>query len=416
MIATVLAWAAPILASMAAALWLYFNLHPIYSRNLRHRIEPSDIGDALLPPVALVVPGRDEAEHLPDTLASICEQDYPSLRVVFVDDASTDATPRLTAELAQRYPDRLTVVRNQQDPPAGWVGKPWAIHEGIARLADVEQAGEPRATYLCFTDADIHWAPHCLRSAMAHLLAERADICGLFPRLTFGSPLEAIPQLQMVTALGLLFPFEKAMDPKIDDALIGGGFILVRRDLYEAVDGHAAVADKVLEDIELGRVLKRAGGRLTLGFGSDLQWCRMYDGWADQWEGLTKNTYAAVQHNPLFALGAVLAVIAFNILPPVYAVGGLVWLYVSAASTPVASAGDPKAWLTFFAGTTAYLGGVRVTNAVRKVLALQPWYAYTLPLGSIAAGLFLLGSAWQYHTGGNRWKGRRYKRASPVND
>jgi len=411
MLLTSLAWAAPILATMAAALWLYFNLHPRYSGNLHYRIERSDIADAELPTVALVVPGRDEAEHLPATLPELCEQAYPGLTVVFVDDASTDATPAITAELAARYPDRLEVVRNQADPPAGWVGKPWAVHRGVQRLAELEADGRPKAQYLCFTDADLHWAPDCLRSAMAHLLAERADVCGLFPRLTFGSPLEAIPQLQMVTALGLLMPFERAMDPDAhpDEAIIGGGFILVRRDLYDSVGGHEAVADKVLEDIEMGRVLKRAGGRLTIGFGADLQWCRMYDGWADQWEGLTKNSYAAVNHKPLYAAGVVLGVLAFNVLPPVYAIGGLAWVYVSALTMPDTVVGDPKAWLTFFMGSAAYLAGVRVTNAVRKLLELPAAYAFTLPIGSIFGIAFLLGSAIHHHTGGNRWKGRRYK-------
>jgi hypothetical protein len=412
MVLTVLAWAAPILATMAAALWVYVNAHPRYANNLGYRIERSDLDDALLPSVALIVPGRDEAEHLPTTLPELCEQDYPGLRVVFVDDASTDATPAITAELSARYPDRLTVVRNSADPPEGWVGKPWAIRQGLNRLAKLEaqRPGTPPAAYLCFTDADLHWAPDCLRSAMAHLLAERADVCGLFPRLTFGSPLEAIPQLQMVTALGLLMPFERAMDPDADpsEAILGGGFVLVRRDLYEAVGGHAAVADRVLEDIELGRVLKAAGGRLTIGLGDELQWCRMYDGWADQWEGLTKNSYAGVHHSPWRAAAAVAGVLACNVLPPVYAVGGLAWVYVSAWRMPESLAGDPRAWVTFVGGAAATLGGVRVTNAVRKALHLPAGYALTLPLGSLAGLAFLIGSAVHHHTGGNRWKGRRY--------
>ncbi|MEM9253455.1 MAG: glycosyltransferase family 2 protein [Planctomycetota bacterium] len=412
MIGTVLAWAAPVVATMAAAMWVYINAHPRFGNNLRHRIDPAEIDDARLPPVALIVPGRDEAEHLSTTLAELCEQDYPTLRVIFVDDASTDATPRITADLVKRYPDRLTVVRNETDPPAGWVGKPWAVQQGVDRLNELEAADGMRSHYLCFTDADLHWAPDCLRSAMAHALAEDADVTGLFPKLTFGSVVEAIPQLQMVMALCLILPFDSAMDPEVDDALIGGGFILVKRGLYESVGGHEAVADRILEDIELGRVLKRAGGRLRIGLGPELQWCRMYNGWSDMWEGLTKNAYSAMRSNPLIAGGAVIGVVLGNVLPPVYAVGGLAWVYASALGDPATPAGDSRAWVTFFAGTAAYLGGVRATNAARRTLGLPVWYAFTMPIGAAVGCLFLIGSAVYHYTGGNRWKGRRYRTAS----
>ncbi|MEO0586405.1 MAG: glycosyltransferase, partial [Planctomycetota bacterium] len=286
--------------------------------------------------------------------------------------------------------------------------KPWAIEQGLRRLRAMERGGRARVAHLCFTDADLHWSADCLRSAMAHAMAERADVTGLFPRLTFGSPIEAIPQVQMVTALGLALPFEAAMDPEVDDAILGGGFILVKRELYESIGGHEAVAGKVLEDIELGRALKRAGGRLRIGHGPALQWCRMYDGWADMWEGLTKNTYSALRHNPLAMAGVLAAAVLLCVLTPAYAVGGLAWVWVSALTEPDVVAGDARAWLTFACGATAYLGGVRITNAVRKLLSLPMWYAFTMPIGVAVGCLFLMGSAWQYYTGGNRWKGRRY--------
>ncbi|MEO0586406.1 MAG: glycosyltransferase, partial [Planctomycetota bacterium] len=118
-----IAWGAPVVAAMAAGLWLYFNIDPRYGRNLHWRIEPAEIDDAELPAVVIVVPGRNEAEHLPTSLAELCEQDYPDLLVIFVDDASTDATPAITAELKATYGERLEVVRNDVEPPAGWVGK-----------------------------------------------------------------------------------------------------------------------------------------------------------------------------------------------------------------------------------------------------------------------------------------------------
>ncbi len=409
-----LAWGFTLLLVLIACLWAYFNVAGQYKSNFRHKLGPDDASPHPppdgLPDVTIISPGRDEAEHLPRTLPRLCEQDYPRCRVIFVDDASTDATPRITADLAARYPN-LTVVRNDRDPPPGWVGKCWAIHRGYEALRALERDGQNRDTsaapdggppprsLVCFTDADIDWHPSCLRVAVRHLNEHEADVVALFPRLTFGTVSEAVVQLQLVLAVGLFVPFEKAMDPEHPETLTGGAFMLVRRSLYEAIGGHEAIKGEMVDDINLGRRLKWAGGRVRVALAGDLLWCRMYDGWADMWEGLTKNAYAGLEHSPWRVAALLPAVLVANVLPPVHAVITTAWL-AAAPSTLAATA--------WFASVLTLPLQARVLNAARRVMRLPAAYAWTLPIGSAIYAAIILASVWRYYRGGNRWKGRSY--------
>ncbi len=440
------AWFVWSAAALSAAVWAWLNI-PRYAKLLRHTLAqpgegfadgPEEAGDGGpragggagrggWPGVAILTPGRDEAEHLPTVLPELCEQDYPRHRVVFIDDASGDATPRITQAMAQRY-DNLTVVRNEQPPPPGWMGKCWAIQQGYEALVklEAESAGcelegkrisktssedspdlsaglEDRASafdWLCFTDADIHWHPLLLRRAMAYCAEHDAELLGVAPTLRFGSAAEAIVQLQLILALGLMLPYDAVVNPDSPRTLTGGAFILVKRRYYDQIGGHTAVKGEMVEDLKLGMALKAAGARHRVALAGDLQWCRMYDGPADLWEGLTKNAYAGLMHRWWLALPACGILLITNVLPPVYFITALVWLILA-----------PGGWMPATAllfSVVALLAQARALNAVRKLMDLPARYAWTTPLGSAAYLLIILASMMQYHTRGNTWKGRRY--------
>lgn len=404
------AWLSLSCAALAATAWAFISLHPKFKRNLRYRIDPVPRADDPrdddgLPPVVILVPGRNEAGHLPDTLITLCEQDYPDYRVVFIDDESTDATPTIVAGLAERYP-HLTVVRNDDPPPPGWVGKCWAIWQGYRAIESGPLSlpeAEGARQWLCFTDADIHWQPDCLRSAMRHAQDHGGDVVALFPRLRFGGAVEAIVQSQLALALGLMYPMDRAMDPDDPDTLTGGAFILTRRSLYDEIGGHEAVRGDVVEDLALGKALKAAGGRVRVGMAPDLLWCRMYEGWSDMWEGLTKNAYAGLFYRWWRAVGLTLAALVVIVFPPVYLVGAFEWL--------TEGGGAMAGWMLGFA-TVAYLLQTRAMNSLRRLLDL-PWpYAFVMPVGTAIYVAIVWASVWRYYSGGNVWKGRRYGPAS----
>ncbi|MEL7088660.1 MAG: glycosyltransferase family 2 protein, partial [Planctomycetota bacterium] len=358
--------------------------------------------------VAILTPGRDEAEHLPTVLPELCEQDVPELTVVFIDDASTDATPTITAGLTAKH-DNLIVVRNDQEPPPGWMGKCWAIHRGYEVLRKQTATQATPIEWLCFTDADIHWHPRLLRTALEHAHEHDADLLGVTPTLRFGSVGEAVVQLQLVLALGVMFPFEKAMDPDSPIALTGGAFILVRRSFYDEIGGHAAVKGEMVEDLKLGMALKAAGARHRVAMAGALQWCRMYDGPADMWEGLTKNAYAGLGHRWWAAAGLLVATGLLNVSPALIAVGsGVALMFQPDAGW--------MSWATLGLSALTVIWQARALNTARKLMDL-PWaYAWTMPIGSAAYAVILAASVLHYHTKGNAWKGRRYTAADTQTD
>ncbi|MEQ9459661.1 MAG: glycosyltransferase family A protein [Phycisphaeraceae bacterium] len=401
--ALVLWWFWVVALAGGAGVWGWLNLSRTHRATLGYVLAETEVrSDAGLPSVAIIVPGRDEAEHLPETLRGLCAQDYPDYRVVFVDDASGDGTPGITREMAGCY-EHLRVVRNEASPPAGWVGKPHAVWRGYEALVAEERRTGWRAEWVCFTDADIHWHPQCLRSAVRHGLETGADLVGLYPELWFGSWVEALVQVQLVLALGVLYPVERAMDPGHEDTLTGGAFMLVRRSHYDAIGGHRAVQGLVVEDLALGKALKANGARVRVAMASELFWCRMYEGWADQWEGLTKNAYAGIDYNPLKALGMLTGVAMFNVLPTVSL---LVWgVAVVVGSVDLSSV---YGWLPGVLAGVGAVMGARAMDAARKFCGLNGLYAWSLAAGSAVYGVIVLASIRDYYLGGNRWKGRRY--------
>ncbi|MEM6855064.1 MAG: glycosyltransferase family 2 protein [Planctomycetota bacterium] len=440
-----LPWVFGSVVTLAAMVWAYIN-YGGFGKSLRYQLPqpeedeeglPLDASDSSsssdeLPWVAIVSPGRNEAKHLPTVLPELCSQDYPNLQVVFIDDASTDETQEIAGKIQDRF-DNLMVCHNMEEPPAGWMGKCWAIQHGVnaLRYLEVVQHRQEQTSnserrppqiyavhhdefnevpsyhyeWLCFTDADIHWHPKLLRTAIAHAEEHDTDLLGVTPTLRFGSAGEAIVQLQLVLALGLMLPFEKAMDPDSPVALTGGAFILVRRKFYEQIGGHTAVKGEMVEDLKLGAALKAAGAKHRVATAGELQWCRMYDGWADMWEGLTKNAYAGLGHRWWVAAGVVLATLLLNVGPVVYALASAAWLALSPGWLPGA---------TLLVSLLTVAWQARALNAGRKLMNM-PWpYAWTLPIGSAAYAAIIIASVAQYHTKGNAWKGRRYSSADAA--
>jgi len=395
-----LAWVMLIAALLAAAVWSWINLTG-RGASLDHVLDVDDGAgiDESTTRVAVVCPGRDEARWLPETLPELCTQRGIDHRVIFVDDASSDETPGICQGLQQRF-EHLKVVRNEQDPPAGWVGKPWAVSRGVAALSEMT-GFDPH--WVCFTDADIHWHPDCLRVALAHARAHDAQLVCLLPRVDNQTVWERLALSQMALAIGVALPLDKAMDPgRPDDAIGAGAFLLVRKDCYDAIGGHGAVKGKMVEDIELTRALKRSGVRLRIAHTQTLLHCRMYEGLADLWEGLTKNAFAALEQSWLRFAGLFVGAWVCNILPPVYLAAGAAGYWVSDGMT------GHLLGIAALLGALTCVWHVRAMRAVRRVMRMPWWYLFSLPVGSAFYLWIVCASVGRHVRGRTEWKGRRY--------
>lgn len=293
-------------------------------------------------PVTVVLPVRDEADHVGACLAALRDQrGLERLRVVVVDDGSTDGT----ADVVRGVHDRRVRLVGAPPLPPGWLGKPHACAVGVAAAP---RQGDDEV--LVFVDADVRVFPDAVAAAVAVLDGTGLDLVSPWPRPLAQGPAERLVQplasWLWMTTLPLRLA-ERSGRPSL--AAANGQFLAVRRDAYERAGGHAAVRGEVLEDIALLRAVKRAGGRGGPVDGSRLAACRMYEGWSQVRDGYTKSLWASVGGRPAAGLAAAAALTAVYVVPPVAALAGsragLVGYLAGVAGRAVSGAsGGSRVW------------------------------------------------------------------------
>ncbi|WFE47243.1 glycosyltransferase family A protein [Verrucosispora sp. WMMD1129] len=265
--------------------------------------------------VAVLLPLRDEADRVTPCLrALLAQRGVPRLRVVVLDDGSVDGTAEVVRAVVADDP-RVTLLTGV-NPPPGWLGKPHACWQLATRVEDPTDA-------LVFVDADVVLEPYAVAAAVTELRAAGATLLSPYPRIVVRTAADRLVQ-PLLQWLWLTFLPLRAMErsPRPSLAAAGGQFLVVDRTGYLRAGGHAAVADKVLEDIELGRAVKRAGGRIALADGSRLASCRMYEDWPQLRDGYTKSLWASFGH-PSAAAVVLTVLLALYTAPPLVAVAAL---------------------------------------------------------------------------------------------
>ena len=230
------------------------------------------MSDSSQPEVSVIVPARNEAACLGDCLTTLVQQEGVRCEVIVVDDHSTDAT----AEIAASFPVQVITA----DPlPAGWSGKCNAAWSG-AKIA--------KGKWLLFTDADTKHAANSVASGLQEATECGAAMLSYSPKQEVHSFAERALMPVIFAELARTYRPKEVSDLKSPAAAANGQYLLIRRDVYDAVGGHAAVAGAILEDVELAKRVKRAGHRLQFRM-ADVVSVRMYRSFADMWEGWTKN-------------------------------------------------------------------------------------------------------------------------------
>jgi hypothetical protein len=334
------------------------------------------------PPVAIVVPARDEAEGIAAVITSLLTQDYPGpFRVVLVDDNSTDGT----ANIARALPgaNRLTVIIGAPRP-TGWAGKLWAVSQGVA-ATDEE--------LVLHTDADIVHQPGHLSSLVAKLEASGCDMVSEMVALRCQSFAERALIPAFVYFFQLLYPFAWVNNPLRATAAAAGGTVLIRRRALSRIGGIAAISGALIDDVALAARVKR-GGRIWLGHSQQARSVRPYPGFGDVWAMVARSAYVQLRFSPLLLLASTLGM-ALLFLVPVAGLFGAYW--------PIA-----VAILVIMAST--FIPTLRRFERPGDV----PAFLLSLTLPAIAAFYMAatIGSAVSHHRGhGVRWKNRAYTEA-----
>jgi len=338
------------------------------------------------PHVSAVVPARNEEANIAAAVESLSIQTVP-VEIIVVNDGSTDRTGEVLAELAQRIP-QLRVVTTPE-LPEGWTGKNHAVNCGI------EHAHAP---WLLLTDADVRHAPTAVENGLAVARQTGAAMVSFSPDQELPTWWEKATIPLVYCRLADEYPYERVSDPQDKMAAANGEWLLVSRVAYNAVGGHAAVKDEILEDVALARLLKRSGCRLHYARAAGLARSRMYLRFEEMVEGWTKNLFLLFGRRRGTVAGAVAGA----------ALDSLVWLLALVAIWGAWHGWPVSRWvLGLNLGIIGWRHFRYFQALKRNRYPLVCLLYYTV--GSVLFAMLMLASARKYLRGQPlRWKGREY--------
>lgn len=378
------------LAITSAAAWAYLVIgHGDFWRT-SPRLPGQIPAPERWPTVGVVVPARDEAAVLPETLPTLLGQDYPGeLAVWLVDDGSTDGTASLAQAVAEQGASRASLtVLTAPLPPPGWTGKLNALRRGVAaaEAAEVE--------LLLLTDADIAHHRSSVRRLVAMALADDRDMVSLMALLHVETGWERTLVPAFVYFFAQLYPFSRVTRPGSWTAAAAGGCILLRRAALARAGGLSRIRDALIDDVALGRLLKRSGARTWLGFTGDppeVRSVRPYPRVTDLWTMVTRTAYTQLQQSPVLLIGTITVLGLLYVVPPVAALTGL------ARRAPVPAVAGFSAW-----------AAMAITQVpLLRLYGLSPLRGLALPAVAMLYAAMTVDSARRHATGqGGAWKGR----------
>jgi hopene-associated glycosyltransferase HpnB len=381
-----------VLAVLTLGLWLYL----VFARGGfwlgRERDRGASPAPLTWPAVAVVVPARNEAECVGQSIPSLLAQDFRGpLRVILVDDNSDDATAVVARGAAARAgaAERLTVLTGQP-LPAGWTGKLWALAQGIDHVIDHVAQGEgqrqDRPTYLLLTDADIVHAPDTVAWLVAHAQANKLVLTSLMAKLRCESLAERMLVPAFIFFFEMLYPFAWVNRPQSPTAAAAGGCVLLRLDAFEQAGGIAAIRSAVIDDCALAALMKPRGP-IWLGLTERARSIRAYPGFEDIRRMVARSAYAQLQYSPLLLAATVAGLVVTYLVPPLLAVFAGGWPQV--------------------AGILAWLLMALAFQPTLRFYRVSPLWGPALPAIAAIYLLFTLDSAVQHARGrGASWKGR----------
>jgi hopene-associated glycosyltransferase HpnB len=382
---------------MVLAIWLYLVVaHGGFWRAAERNDEVlpwnGGLSNSAWPAITAIIPARDEALCVGETVASLLGQTYAGdLRVIVVDDQSRDATAQVAREAAMRLgqAERLTVLSGRA-LPGGWTGKLWAQQQGVALVN--EQPSPP--DYLLFTDADIVYGPDAVSQLVVRAQADRLVLASLMVKLHCESFAERVFIPAFIFFFQMLYPFAWANDPRRATAAAAGGCMLVRRDALRQAGGMAAIRGALIDDCALAKLLK-AQGPIWIGLTERVRSIRVYPSVADIRHMVARTAYAQLRYSPLLLAGTIV---------------GLALTYLAPVALTIFASG-----LAEFLGLFTWLLMALAFRPTLRFYGLSIFWGLALPAIAALYMAFTVDSAYQHARGrGGMWKGRAQANVSEL--
>jgi hopene-associated glycosyltransferase HpnB len=399
-----------VLASISLAIWLYLAAARGKFWHLRNFNDDKAKHEApsTWPSVVAVVPARNEAATIRQSVTSLLRQNYPGkFSVIVIDDHSQDGTAQQAQQAARDLSaESRTKILLAPPLPTGWTGKLWALNSGTAifgcapttsispepsttsrTAANDPGAPIPPPAYYWFTDADITHAPDTLHRLVARAECGHLDLTSLMVLLQAKTP----PERALIPAFLFfflkLYPPSWIANPKVKTAGAAGGCVLLRSEALHRIGGLAAIRSEVIDDCALAQAVKRTGGKIWMGLTRRSVSLRAYNSFSEIRDVIARTAFTQLRYSPVLLLGTVAGMLLTYIAP-------VALIFGPNSTTRIVAA---CAWLLM---SLLYLPTLRFYR-------LSPLWAPLLPAVAAFYSYATILSALRYHLGrGAQWKGR----------
>ncbi len=335
--------------------------------------EPADVD---LSDITVLIPARNEADSIAQTLTALKQQGH-GLKVVLVDDQSTDGTAQqaLSVQL-----EELTIIPGAA-LPEGWSGKLWALEQGRKHV---------KTNNLILLDADIMLKPGLIASVADKVKKDGLQMLSLMAHLKMETQWERFLMPAFIFFFKLLYPFHLSNQPQSRMAAAAGGFIWLKADILASLGGFACIKDALIDDCSLASQVKKAGHRTWTGLSHSVFSIRSYEDLATIWLMVTRTAYTQLFYSSLLLAVCTLLMIAAFMLP----------LLALTSSQPA----------VFICGISTLVLQVICYLPTLRYYKLPPAYGLSLPFAGMLYLVMTWDSAFQHYFGkGASWKGRAYK-------
>ena len=365
------------LSSVSAILWLTLLCVPWRPWSTSQQLEKVDQSTPCLAHITALIPARDEAECIAETILAVASQGSLG-GIVVIDDQSTDETASIVKNLKIK---NLDLVEGQPPPP-GWTGKLWALEQGRKKIS---------TPYLLLLDADIRLAPQALTNLFRLQQKNNLDLVSVMALLPIVNLWEKLLLPAFIFFFKLIYPFALSNNPNSKIAGAAGGCILIKVSKLDDIGGFTALHDAIIDDCTLAKLVKKIGGRTWIGLSHDVEAIRPYGTLSNIWNMVARTAFTQLQYSlPLLLLCSGLLVITF---------------------------------LVPLAGTLSDNSNVRLLSAISLIAMCitylptirhyrcSPFWVFSLPFASSLFLAMTWTSAIRYWRGERtRWKNRTYRK------
>ena len=334
--------------------------------------------------ICVIIPARNEEKNISKTLGSIVDQSLKNIKILIVDDNSTDKTYLIASNLLKKKKVNHQIIKGKK-LPNGWSGKVWALKQAV----DILKKNE--IEYYLFLDSDIILKKGIIAEAVEFLCQKKLLMVSLMAKLNCSSSWEKILIPAFIYFFQKIYPFSKVNDPNNSLAAAAGGFILCKSEVFSEENLYDQIKDKVIDDCNIAKKIKEKGN-IWLGLTEKIYSNRCYTNLSDIWRMISRTAYEQLNFSPLYLCLSIFGMCTIYLYPV------LVMFFFEMDQSRLFLLNS----LTILFLIISFRPTVRFYN-------LSIFYYLSLPLASFIYIMMTITSAFNFHfRKGNIWKGRKY--------